>query len=69
MFFVSKIYKKLTSKTKKGEEGREGTTLGVCIGLKGQQLGVHIGLKGQQLLVQGSALGCMMQEEARPVRA
>ena len=32
-------------------------------------VGVHIGLKGQQLLAQGSALGCMMQEEARPVRA
>jgi hypothetical protein len=31
--------------------------------------GVHIGLKGQQLLAQGSALGCMMQGEARPVRA
>jgi len=32
-------------------------------------LGVHIGLKGQKLLAQGSALGCMMQGEARPVRA
>ena len=32
-------------------------------------VGVHIGLKGQQLPAQGNALGCMMQGEARPVRA
>ena len=31
--------------------------------------GVHIGLKGQQLLAQGSALGCMMQEDYRPIGA